>query len=502
MRTIKKSTQPAVGYTDIYVCYLLLIFISSTMALSDKMNACNPTIAERHNATSNCLIQNSTHQLYCWGNNRYDNYDFNELGVNANDVWLLTICNTSQLLFNANRILSKFYNVTELIIVDGNLTKITTAFPAEATKLERIHISGTKLRYLPDDCFKNLPALRSVDLRNNSLTVINPKVLSSSPLTQALDYSVYLAGNPWKCDENMFWIINDENYSSLIKRIVDRDKLHCTEPYASRSLIAVISIMTTLKQECQQTPCECELVYVIGGHFNLREQNFHRRSQLMAFITVNCSFLGLTEMPKFIPENTTKLYLTGNKISDLSPLVENPVYRQVLDLYLDDNLIGSIAQLDGSYWLEHFRLFSLRGNKLTDLPTYALENALHNSVTAVSIFLGHNPWTCDCFFTPGFQDLLIKYTNIFKDINDIRCNSTSSLYSSEHNKILNKPIKDLTRTEICIIYDEESWLSFYPLDILNIILALIIVLIIGKLAYDYWAFKKTGKLPWIVTKIP
>lgn len=110
--------------------------------------------------------------------------------------------------------------------------------------LQRIHISGTKLRYLPDDCFKNLPALRSVDLRNNSLTVINPKVLSSSPLTQALDYSVYLAGNPWKCDENMFWIINDENYSSLIKRIVDRDKLHCTEPYASRSLIAVISIMT------------------------------------------------------------------------------------------------------------------------------------------------------------------------------------------------------------------------------------------------------------------
>ncbi|KAH0567556.1 protein singed wings 2 isoform X1 [Cotesia glomerata] len=483
--------------------FLVLLSAINAVTMSGDKNPCT-IITEQHKEASNydCILANNTRALSCWGNNRNDNNYANELGINPNDVWLLTICNTSELLFDANRMLTKFYNIIELIVINGNLTKITSAFPPVATQLKRIHITGTKLRYLPDGCFKNLPALRTVDLRNNSLTVINPRVLSSSSLIPTLDYSVYLAGNPWKCDENMFWIINDVNYSSLIKRVVDRDKFQCSEPYASRSLIAVIKILTTLKQECQQTPCECKLVYVIGGHLNRREQNFQQRSQLMAFITVNCSYLGLSEMPKFIPENTTKLYLNGNKISDLSPLIENPVYRQVLDLYLDDNSIGSIAQLDGSYWLEHFRLFSLRGNKLTDLPTYALENALHNSVTAVSIFLGQNPWTCDCFFTPGFQDLLIKYTNIFKDINDIRCNSTSTLSNSEHNKILNKPIKDLTRTEICIIYDEEAWLSFYPLDVINVILALIIVLIIVKLAYDYWAFKKTGRLPWIVTKIP
>lgn len=45
----------------------------------------------------------------------------------------------------------------------------------------------------------------------------------------------------------------------------------------------------------------------------------------------------------------------------------NQVYRQVLDLYLDNNVIESINQLESSYWLENFRVFSLRGNKLTDV---------------------------------------------------------------------------------------------------------------------------------------
>jgi len=39
----------------------------------------------------------------------------------------------------------------------------------------------------------------------------------------------------------------------------------------------------------------------------------------------------------------------------------------VQDLYLDDNLVESIVRLEGSDWLDHFRLLNLRGNKLTDV---------------------------------------------------------------------------------------------------------------------------------------
>lgn len=55
------------------------------------------------------------------------------------------------------------------------------------------------------------------------------------------------------------------------------------------------------------------------------------------------------------------------QIKDLRPLTTNPVYKGVIDLYLDGNKIESIVQLEGSSWMDHFRLFSLRGNKLTDV---------------------------------------------------------------------------------------------------------------------------------------
>lgn len=43
------------------------------------------------------------------------------------------------------------------------------------------------------------------------------------------------------------------------------------------------------------------------------------------------------------------------------------MYKGVEDLYLNDNMIESIVQLEGSSWVDRFRLLSLRGNKLTDV---------------------------------------------------------------------------------------------------------------------------------------
>jgi len=55
------------------------------------------------------------------------------------------------------------------------------------------------------------------------------------------------------------------------------------------------------------------------------------------------------------------------QITDLTPLATNLAYKSILDLYMDDNLVESIARLEGSDWLDRFRLFNLRGNKLTDV---------------------------------------------------------------------------------------------------------------------------------------
>ena len=40
------------------------------------------------------------------------------------------------------------------------------------------------------------------------------------------------------------------------------------------------------------------------------------------------------------------------------------------------------------------------------------------------------------------------------------------------------------------------------IDIVNILLSALILFIFVKLAYDYYHYKKSGKLPWIVTILP
>lgn len=53
------------------------------------------------------------------------------------------------------------------------------------------------------------------------------------------------------------------------------------------------------------------------------------------------------------------------QISDLSPLITNPMYKTINDIYLDYNLIESIDLLENSEYLNNFRLLSLIGNLIS-----------------------------------------------------------------------------------------------------------------------------------------
>jgi len=59
-------------------------------------------------------------------------------------------------------------------------------------------------------------------------------------------------------------------------------------------------------------------------------------------------------------------------------------------------------------------------------------------------------------------------------------------------------IRQLSRSLLC----QEPKVGLSGLDMLNVALALCIILVLGKLAYDYWSFKTSGRLPWLVAKMP
>lgn len=156
-------------------------------------------------------------------------------------------------------------------------------------------------------------------------------------------------------------------------------------------------MLQDIKKNCPH-PCSCSLPKVILTNIDSRD--------LEPVIEVNCSYRGLISLPENFLNKTRIIHLEGNEIEDLQLLKKNAVYRKAFEIYLDNNKIRSIEELEGSYFLKHFRIFSLSGNKLSEIPTYAIENALahnENMPAALRLTLGGNPWRCDCIFTPVFQ---------------------------------------------------------------------------------------------------
>lgn len=163
------------------------------------------------------------------------------------------------------------------------------------------------------------------------------------------------------------------------------------------------------------------------------------------------------------------------------------------DIYLDYNEIKSIDALESDNWLVNFRVFSLRGNQLTKLPVYVLNNALEGNHQAAKLYLSENPWRCECIFTLRFQNLLQKYISIIIDASNVTCKYI------EGDDNFGNSVLALKRGDVCKLPTEYT---IRPLDLLNGVLASLIILIFSKLSYDYYHYRKSGRLPWIVTKMP
>lgn len=272
------------------------------------------------------------------------------------------------------------------------------------------------------------------------------------------------------------------------QKVADKDLMKCVDmKYTGRPLLTVMDFKQTIRTECAKEldtkNCSCILSYVRPS-FN--------GDYLIPMYTVNCSSREFLSLPRILPRNTTILHISHNKIKSLEPL-RTSNYTKVQDLYVDYNQIKSIDSLEGASWLHKFRVLSLRGNKLTKLTYHVLDNALEKNSFAIQLYLAQNPWRCDCQFTPHFQDLILKYKSIMKDASNVTCKYL------EGDKNFGISVITLKRGDVCVS-NKSTFIK--PIDILNIVMASLIVFIFVKLAYDYYHYKKYSQLPWFVTKLP
>lgn len=93
------------------------------------------------------------------------------------------------------------------------------------------------------------------------------------------------------------------------------------------------------------------------------------------------------------------------------------------------------------------------------------------------------------------QELLQSHRAIIKDVNEIQCIKQSD----NGDKVHFYSVLGLKRSEVCIISTEYV---IEPIDILNIVLALLVIFILVKLSYDCYNYRTYGHLPWIVSKMP
>ncbi|XP_033253254.1 protein singed wings 2-like [Drosophila miranda] len=65
--------------------------------------------------------------------------------------------------------------------------------------------------------------------------------------------------------------------------------------------------------------------------------------------TVNCSHMQFHSLPAYQQENTTTLTINDNLISDINPLRDNPHYRHVVDVHLENNRISNVDDLENTF---------------------------------------------------------------------------------------------------------------------------------------------------------
>lgn len=378
---------------------------------------------------------------------------------------------------------STFTNLKNLSILDlseNNLMEIPEDLFYNNHRLNSLSLSRNNIFNLPDDIFHNLSYLENLDLSHNNLKILpqwiqplrNLRSLSVAhnkltTIKNTFDcnslVSLNLTGNPWICDENIYWLYlclekNKDKFSTLSSGICEKPKYAKNKPLTDGLEIVHLNKKINESEICNF--CNCTVLII------------------KKFISVTCINMNLTALPNSFPNKTRQIDLSNNQITSLI-LKEEYIsqWAGVRYLRLSNNSISSLHTLEGSIFLKSLIELNISNNKLKDIPIHLLDQ-----LTRFEIYLGGNPWKCDCN-TVRFQTWLLDHYQNVIDIENVRCAVGDNFHS-------NSVIHRMQKSDLCPQVHVIDYL-----DILNVVIGILIIIIISKVTYDYWRQKQTGKLP-------
>ncbi|XP_050098207.1 protein singed wings 2 [Anopheles aquasalis] len=399
-------------------------------------------------------------------------------GAKLKQTKQLILCDWATRTFDP-LILTKLVPQLERFALTGRtLQRLVHHFPP-LSKLRELNITGTRLNHTDANTFYELEQLKVLNLRGNELEQIQQYRFLSDHV------DIYLQGNTWNCTNDMIWLLRERS-----DQYVDKPSWVCKDwKYTGRPVVTAMEYKRVVQESCQHEEiwnCTCHVSYLRLSDNGL---SFH------PMIMVNCSDRGFYQLPQYLPGNTTVLDIARNKLQSVDSLTTNEHYQTVQDIYLDDNQITSIDILEDTIWLDHFRILSLRGNKLNRIRVYSVEHAMERNPGVGKLYLSNNPWRCGCRFAIRFQRFLRKHESLVADTRNITC----YFINDDDGRKQYLPVLTLTPNDICRA-SEPNTAAFY--NTLSIIFASLIVLIFTKLGYDYYRYRKYGKLPWLIMKMP
>ncbi|XP_067142829.1 protein toll-like [Centruroides vittatus] len=339
----------------------------------------------------------------------------------------------NEISFSSNR------NLKTINFSFNNLTFIPYTFWSRYN-VKTLNITNNQLNSF------SIPVINSntvVFLQNNKIKNISIKKIKiyHSKNSSLLNFEnlshFYFQGNPLHCDCNLQDFINYIRDDTFIHSVSfpDIEYLKCYSPMQlnNKNILSISddSFTCQIKNDCPAY-CSCYMKYDSS-------------------VVVNCSNSHLIALPSPLPFNSSIVYLDNNNIVHLD--LNNSQWENVSEIYISNNKLKTIANVKMA---KNLKLLNLQNNSLTTFDNITESN--------YSLYLGNNPWICDCS-TLLFKNWLNDNYQKIHDINNITCNFL---------ELGNISITKISPNRFCNIYQMQKIIIVLCLCFLLIFLLIMI----------------------------